>query len=829
MTEKEDPKREPYVLIYKALLILVGGGVILFDVIKVAQQPFDYRWMALAALAVIGGWVASARIPGAGLIVTVSDAFVFLTLLLLGMEYATLVAAISACGDMLRHTRKWFTLAASIALTCFSYFLSASLITALFGEVKLLEHQRQTFFLYALALALLAVTQAFVNTVLVLAAEALKTGDSIYTIWRKQYSWIVVTQFSGVITAGIINSMIYYFGFVAVLFVAPVLALSYLIFRPYVQNIAAARKHIEELNGLHLRTLEAFATAVDAKDQITHEHVKRVQIYAEGVARVLQLSDSEIQALHAGALLHDIGKIAVPDYILNKPGKLTAAEFNKMKLHTIVGAQILERINFPYPLVPIVRHHHERWDGTGYPDGLKGEAIPITARILTVVDCFDAVREDRQYRKGVSRDEAIQFLLKDRGRYYDPQIVDTFLKHLPAFEEQIARVKKGDYVFKPLKIEATAAIRRAIPAAGLLEEKEANAVAYLDTIRAAHQSSQEILALYEIAQIFNSSLDISRTIPQALQHLDGIIPYDTAVVFLLDEAGGAAIARYAAGENAEFLINHKVGLGEGVVGWALANRSPFANTDPKLDLAFLGHRCDGYRTLAVQPLLNGNNKIGVLALYSKTLTAYTAQQLGGLEQVSRLFSDTVHNASRFAEAQQQAMLDVVTGLPNMRYLQHFFTHEVEAASQLASGVTLLLLDLENFKRVNQTVGRRRGDQALTGIAEAFRLQMRREDALVRYTGDKFIALLRHATPETANEVAVRMQMALCEVKLPALEGTEIELRVNVGQANLGVDGETLNDLIEAAGKRLQLERNTQPPLEEYTVSPLEYRRKDAIS
>ena len=814
MAEKEDLEREKRVTLYKALLILTGGSVILLDTMKVVGQPFDYRWLILAALAVMGGWVASARIPGAGPIVTVSDAFVFLTMLLMGREYATLVAGISAFSDTLRHTKKWFTLAASIALTCLSYFISGSFIKLLFGNINLLEHQQQTFFLYVMALGLLAFVQSFVNTALVLTAEMLKTGTPIYKIWRDSYSWIVVTQVTGMITAGIVNSLIHYFSFVAVLFAGPILLLSYLGFRPYVQNIVAARRHIEELNGLHLRTLEAFATAVDAKDQITHEHVKRVQIYAEGVARRLNLSENEIQALYAGALLHDIGKIAVPDYILNKPGRLTAAEFDKMKLHTIVGAQILERINFPYPLVPIVRHHHERWDGTGYPDGLKGEAIPITARILTVVDCFDAVREDRQYRKGFTREEAIQSLLNNRGRYYDPQIVDIFLEHLPEFEAQIARMKKGEFVFKPLMIEETEAIRKAIPAAGLLEEKETNSVAYLDTIRAAHQSSQEILALYEIAQTFNSSLDITETMPTALKHLADIIPYDTAAVFLLDEAGGVAVAKFTMGANAEFLLNHKVSLGEGVVGWALANRSRFANTDPKLDLAFLHDRCDGYRTLAVQPLLSEEKKIGAVALYSKMFATYTEQQLCGLEQISHLFFDAISNAAQFEEVKEQAMLDIVTGLPNVRYLQKFVDSDMEELNP-SKITTLMLLDVDNFKRVNQTVGRHRGDKALREIAELLRLQLRREDALVRHNSDKFLALLRNATPEVACEVAVRFQTALCDFKLLALEDTEIELRVSIGQAHLGIDGESLDDLIEVAERRLQSDRMVAHTLGEY--------------
>ena len=203
-------------------------------------------------------------------------------------------------------------------------------------------------------------------------------------------------------------------------------------------RLSAKTRETEELSRIHFATAEALATAIDAKDQTTHCHVRRVQIYAAGMGEVLGLSKAEIAALKAGALLHDIGKLAVPAHIINKPGRLTPAEFDKMKIHTTVGAQILSRVEFPYPVTPIVRHHHEQWDGLGYPDGLKGEQIPITARIISVVDCFDSVREDRPFRRGMTRDEAIALLLRGSGNHFDPNVVELFIKHLPRFEAQIS-------------------------------------------------------------------------------------------------------------------------------------------------------------------------------------------------------------------------------------------------------------------------------------------------------------------------------------------------------------------------------------------------------
>src|ERR1044072_8624784 len=340
-------------------------------------------------------------------------------------------------------------------------------------------------------------------------------------------------------------------------------------------RLRAKSHETEELSRIHFATAEALATAIDAKDQTTHCHVRRVQIYAAGLGNVLGLSKMEIAALKAGALLHDIGKLAVPAHIINKPGRLTPAEFEKMKVHTTVGAQILSRVDFPYPVMPIVRHHHEQWDGLGYPDGLKGEQIPITARIISVVDCFDSVREDRPFRRGMTRDEALAFLMRGAGNHFDPTIVNLFIEHLPGFEARIAAEGLPQQQ-SPSEADQPLALNEV----DMVQTRERGAYMAYDQIKSAHQ---EVYALYEITRTFGSALDVRNTIEVLVDKVGHVVPFDTCVVYLYEEINGYARPAHVAGRNAQVLSTKCFAPGEGVTGFAMANRTPINQLRPNLD------------------------------------------------------------------------------------------------------------------------------------------------------------------------------------------------------------------------------------------------------
>ncbi|HEX8071614.1 MAG TPA: diguanylate cyclase [Pyrinomonadaceae bacterium] len=549
-----------------------------------------------------------------------------------------------------------------------------------------------------------------------------------------------------------------------------------------------------ELARLHLATVEALATAIDAKDQTTHCHVRRVQVYATGLGRVLRLPRAEIEALRAGALLHDIGKLAVPDHILNKPGKLTPAEFDRMKIHTVVGAQILERIEFPYPVVPAVRHHHERWDGLGYPDNLRGAAIPLTARVLAVVDCYDSLREERPFRPGKSREEACAVLLREAGARFDPHLVETFIAHLPELDAEVAAL--GLWPQRTTETAEYAGRAGARRGAG----DGFAPPTYLDQIRNAHR---EVYALYEIARTFGSSLDIADRAHVLVDKVGHVVPYDTCVVYLYDELKGYARAAHAAGRHAELLHERCVAPGEGVIGFVLANRRAVGGFDPMLDFAeFDLPEEERYHSMVALPISKDERLLGVLAVYSAAAEPYTDDHTRLLDMVARLAADALANALQHAEAESNALTDPLTGLPNARALHLRFTEEEARAKRTGHSFQVVMLDLDEFKQVNDTFGHQTGDQMLREVGRVLQAQLREYDFLARYAGDEFVAIVQELSDEQVRDLRERIERAISRLSLRVPPDKHARVGVSVGAARFGTDGETLSHLLIAADEAM---------------------------
>jgi diguanylate cyclase (GGDEF)-like protein/putative nucleotidyltransferase with HDIG domain len=798
---------------YWAALVAAGGAALAGGVYACfGFGPTQWaQLVVLASLVVISGMMP-VRIPGTRAIVTAGDCFIFLGVIFIGVPAGVLLGALELFTSSLRSPCRASTRVAMPACMAVTVYLSGhSFYLALAAHAGLTRRpagatEALTLEQLVLPLALMALVQYLVNSALIAVLLGLKSRRSVWRCWRDGYLLSSWTYFAGAAAAGVVYEAMMNFGLLYVILSVPVIAATLVTYRTFFERVAEKTREAAEVSRLHLATVEALATAIDAKDQTTHFHVRRVQLYCERMGELMGLSPSEIKALKAGALLHDVGKLAVPDHILNKPGKLTEAEFERMKVHTTVGAQILERVAFPYPVVPIVLYHHEQWDGRGYPEGLKGEEIPLTARILAVVDCFDSVREERPYRRGMTREEACAMLRRGAGGHFDPRVVEVFLRQLPRFEEEITAagldnrgLTNEEWEHRDLLgEEAAAAPQPATHTAAAAHRSDSPH--YLDQITNAHR---EVYALYEIARTFGSSLDIEDTVSVLVNKVGHVVPFDLCAVYLYDEEKGYAAAAHVAGRHAEALRGRAVAPGEGVVGFVLANRRPSFLLDPMLDFRDVelpeGRQ---FRSMVALPLTKDERVLGVLAVYSAEPRRYTDDHLRLLDTVARLASDALANAMSHAQAESNALTDTLTGLPNARAMYVRFEQEASRARRTGRPFQVVMLDLDDFKQVNDTYGHKTGDRMLREVARILQAQLREYDFLARYAGDEFVAIVQDLSAEQTNELRDRIERAVSRFKLHVRGDKHARVGISVGAASYGVHGETLDQLLISADEAM---------------------------
>jgi diguanylate cyclase (GGDEF)-like protein/putative nucleotidyltransferase with HDIG domain len=568
---------------------------------------------------------------------------------------------------------------------------------------------------------------------------------------------------------------------------------------------AERRRHAEEMATIHMNTIESLAIAIDAKDQTTHGHVRRTQIYATQMGKLFKVSDADLRALHAGALLHDIGKLAVPEYILNKPGKLTEAEFAKMKIHPTVGGDILKRVNFPYPVEDIVRYHHEKWDGSGYPKGLKGEHIPLIARIISVVDFYDATRCDRPYRKGMKREDSLALLKNMVGSAFDPRVVQKFCEHVEEFDRLIDSEDIQEQVASAPAIDTETSTK---PDAGLASDILGTPIES-SGFRSISDAQREVFALHEIAQTIGSSLNLSDTVTLVANKLKSIVPFDSCVIFLVDDRSGKAIAAHAVGEEAEMFASRRITVGDGITGWVIANSRSMCNASPELDMVGVPDPIvKRFRGVLVSPLLREDGAFGAISLYSQSRTSYTTEHVRLLESVCQHASSALNNALTYEKTRESALIDPLTELPNARGFYMMLEQRIAECQRMnRESLAVICMDVDDFKVINDKYGHSTGDRLLASVAGVIRRELRQMDILTRYAGDEFVAILPMASSKMAASIADRMRNAVEEQLFSVRAGTLIGLGVSIGVACFPEDGETSEELLTAAARRMQRDKH----------------------
>jgi putative nucleotidyltransferase with HDIG domain len=791
----------PLTKAYISAIVAAGVLTVLHSFYDLAVHPIGWHWTVLALLTLASG-SATVRLPSLPATISVSETFVFTSVLLFGASAGTLTVALDALVISFWSYKRGhptykiifnvFALPLTIWLAAHLFFLTAA-IRPLAGNAIPIDVKD-------LLAPLLLFTIAYftLNSWIITFAISLEKRLPPFTIWRDNFVRLSLNYFGG---ASVAVLLVTYtkdldFGFLAI--IVPLLVVLYFTFSTSLGRVEDANKHLTQLNDLYMSTIETLAMAIDAKDQITHGHIRRVQSYAIALAKEAGVSDASlIKAIEAAALLHDMGKLAVPEYILNKPGKLTPAEFEKMKRHASVGADILSAVKFPYPVVPIVRHHHEQWDGKGYPDGLSGTQIPIGARILSIVDCYDALTSDRPYRPRLSDKDALAILLERRGTMYDPLIVDTFVKSHPKITDSYTSIQDDAHLFELTGTPPHDTPTSPVHASGL------------DNIAA---SAEESLTLFEMTRELSSPMSFRDVGDVTSKHLRRLVPCSVCILFVYDAQAVQIVAKHASGDNATLAADLRLDLGERLSGWVAANRQSIRNSDPVLDL---GESARSFkprlRSCLSTPLLLEQDLVGVITLYAPQANAFTEEHQRVVETVANQVSPIIRRHLDIESSTVSHEPTPLVEIPTLDQIRQLGEPGLAGTRRVTSTMSLLL--------VSVIVGSKSGEleipvgDIMMTVANVTRQHVRPGDLLFRGTEGELAAILMNANDISADTVAASVRRALAMTIL----ASRVDMVLDVRRVSSPNDGGTLEELLEAARRQVSLvppknqRRDSMPP------------------
>jgi diguanylate cyclase (GGDEF)-like protein/putative nucleotidyltransferase with HDIG domain len=789
------------------LVVIAGTAVFVYGTLRPSSRNIS-EFICYFGIAILASRL-KVNLPGIAGTMSVSFLFILLGILQLSFTETLILGCTSTLVQLLYPDRP------SAVQETFN-LCSGALATALAYHAYHLSQQHHLVESHVLALGIAAATYFVANTGSTATVISLTDHKSLKQIFVECYFWSFPYYLVGAAIAGAIGWLDEAFNWETSLLVAPIIYVIYRSYRLYLGRLEAEKRHVEEMANLHLRTIEALALAIEAKDHTTHDHLQRVRVYAIEVAKELGLSGGEMEALQAAALLHDIGKLAVPEHIISKPGRLTPEEFEKMKIHPVVGAEILERVRFPYPVVPIVRAHHEKWDGSGYPLGLRSTEIPMGARILSAVDYMDALASDRQYRRALPLEEAVRRLAAEAGKSFDPKVVDVLLKHYRQLEKRVhAQVaQEGE-----LQLSTAMKIERGLaPAAGFEKSTAkggpAQEASFLASIAAARQEAQ---TLFELSQDLGASLSLGETLSVFSVKLRVLVRYDAIAIYL--RRNQELVPEYVNGDNFRLFSSLRIPIGQGLSGWVVQNKKPIINGNPSVEPGYLNDptKFSTLRSALAVPLEGVGGVIGVLALYRGERDAFTSDDLRILLAASSKMALAIENAVKYQQAESSATTDYLTGLPNARSLFLELERELARCKRDQKSLTVMVCDMDGFKQINDRFGHLEGNRVLRLFAQALKESCREYDYVARMGGDEFVVI---APGLPADAAAKRADQVRALAKQAGLEVcAEDILSLSVGQAMYPTDGKDAEEILAEADRRMYMEKQQQPARKNRRLHP----------
>jgi len=815
-----------------ATVFVLGLAALADALYTLHLSPVPYLWAGLALLTIASDSVRSIKIPGLTAHVSPSEIFLFLIVLLFGGAPAVVTVAVGGLTFSLRQellekrNRQYSHAAFDLAEPAISIWTASAAYYWLSGVDPLWMSGAP---LARVGLAAIAMSAIYfvMNSGLSAVAEAGAMGMSPVPLWRKYFKdvginyvsnasvavvlavnlpsrevleglrmlaaanpvVISVSLFSGDVAGGlamlaaVLSSPQATEGLLAIASLAAVVIP--LVIAPY-YNLAltTARlrdqgRHVHQTEELIEKLAEILGTTAEAKDPSTSKaHIRRVRKFAlELAARMGVNHPTELKAIRFAGLLHDYGKTVIREEFLNKPGKLSAGEYEIVKTHAAVGADMVSAFGFDFPVVPIIRHHHENWDGTGYPDRLRGEAIPLGARILSVVDCYDALRDHRPYRRALSHEAAMHIVSERAGTMYDPDVVcafetiQGFLRSEP-YEDTAAGTQGSD------KAPGTA-----LPARGDVGSQALPMELRLSDTATLLRLSQDLARL-------NPTSSIETVCETASRHLLRLAPASLVVFYRRDEAADELAAVHASGFGEALARDLRMPLGLKVSGWVAANSRSVINEDSALDL---DDRLNGieprFKSLLSIPLVHSGAAIGVVTRYALRVQAFREDQRQALELVGPAIAEAfdgalVHDSS-IMELDPAGDL---AGIASRRALDELLARGEDRRRAGDSGRSRAVLCLKNEGEPGVML------HAMMAVSHSTRLA----DLIFRPTQDSLVVLMKDADAETGNQVLQRIAAALpADIVPPPFEASPLRLGLACGPA----DGDHWSDLLDAAQHR----------------------------
>ena len=767
------------------------------------ETLFSSEWMLFTVVSVCLATI-NVRLPTLSVVISMVDVFIIFILMQFGAGAALITYwldnIVAQTVELLRRRRQGAKsrfhldrLVFNLACCSLSVWTMQALVEVI-GNISIPNPFNVFAVLFGVALGWF-----FVNTVTLSLALSFWMNRSFWSVWQEGIVLYLLNFIGSAAAAGLLSLFYETAGSLVLILSLPIALILYKLYSFSIEKYQQAQDHIKELNKLYLQTVEALASAVDAKDRYTHGHIRRVQAYAAEVASLLGIEDEkELLAIRAGALLHDIGKIAIPEYILNKPTVLTETEYEKMKIHPVVGANMLSSIEFPYPLLPMVKWHHERWDGNGYPDGLKGDEIPLNARILALVDCYDALTTNRPYRSPMERDQIVQFFKRESGRSYDPKVVQTLIDHLEEIEtagRAVALEKTDIWGLSEVSNGSSNPALRPL-------EKVQPTITYSKALNAGPEIQRELYSVFEFVGADFQCLTPAEIFSFMGRRLEALIRFDAGVFFAADLTQGVVTAAHLVGDAPQELRGLALTLEQKLSGWVAANNQSLCNLPPFPDFLNCPQPRPEFQLSAIAPMNRQNQVLGAVSLYRKDSTKFTDEEFRRLEIVASQTAILLAKANKTLDP-SHLLVDNLTGLPNGFQLYLMFDQVAMDAARYEYPLAVFCINLDDIKGIRRKWGHMSGDEAIRATARYLKSELRESDVLVRYTTEQFILVSPKMSQEQAEGLRSRIQNALDHYKFAVRNATETALQASIGIAVFPIDGVDLETLLMTAELRLR--------------------------